>query len=468
MRHLWLVFVAILVPAFAGCADESWLTTRLHVVAAEQGVFAETDEPGIYTLTLNGASDAVGWFTDWPSRGSGIESFEDFSMSTWQQVLTGESPVGAITYQDADGYWSMAPVKALGLDAGSETEGVTWRLELKGVPDPGTLRDVHLYLDDRGESETEEGVTSVFIHGAASVSLEPQDNSGAYTLRLAYPYPSVSVMQTDSDFAVYQMPIATYIDAVWSGDFMTNPPNAAIQLEGLDGVTYVAIAVLSNPAYDSETNELTYDAELLSGDPVVTSGPGAVFIDDWTDDKDTIIYRVLINPESQYSVYPADKLIPTGWADTGKTGTLAECRDYIIAAWSDMRPVSLAAEMVEMAGAVAGTRAKMDLVGKIAVITIQGRIIDDAGCQVVEDALGDGLAADIKQVVMDLGGVTTINSYGVAELIRDMVAVRQALLVRLALANVSEPVMEVLVDSQVAPLFQFYDTLTDALAALGG
>ena len=86
---------------------------------------------------------------------------------------------------------------------------------MKGVPDPGTLRDVHLYLDDRGESETEEGVTSVFIHGAASVSLEPQDNSGAYTLRLAYPYPSVSVMQTDSDYAVYQMPIATYIDAEW-------------------------------------------------------------------------------------------------------------------------------------------------------------------------------------------------------------------------------------------------------------
>jgi len=42
-----------------------------------------------------------------------------------------------------------------------------------------------------------------------------------------------------------------------------------------------------------------------------------------------VIYKVVIDRESQYSVWPLDKDLPQGWLDTGATGTEKECLDFI-------------------------------------------------------------------------------------------------------------------------------------------
>jgi MbtH protein len=60
------------------------------------------------------------------------------------------------------------------------------------------------------------------------------------------------------------------------------------------------------------------------------------------DDKDdSTIYRVVVNHEEQYSIWPATKEIPVGWKDAGKQGTKAECLSYVETVWTDMRPLSL-------------------------------------------------------------------------------------------------------------------------------
>ncbi|RPI76662.1 MAG: MbtH family protein [Desulfobacteraceae bacterium] len=41
------------------------------------------------------------------------------------------------------------------------------------------------------------------------------------------------------------------------------------------------------------------------------------------------IFRVVINSASQYSLWPDDYEIPLGWRDTGKSGFIAECLDYM-------------------------------------------------------------------------------------------------------------------------------------------
>jgi MbtH protein len=56
---------------------------------------------------------------------------------------------------------------------------------------------------------------------------------------------------------------------------------------------------------------------------------------------DQTIYRVVINHEEQYSIWPAEKEIPLGWNDAGKVGTKQECLDYIKEVWTDMRPMLL-------------------------------------------------------------------------------------------------------------------------------
>jgi MbtH protein len=57
--------------------------------------------------------------------------------------------------------------------------------------------------------------------------------------------------------------------------------------------------------------------------------------------EDHAIYRVVVNHEEQYSIWPSGKAIPGGWKEAGKQGSRAECLAYVEEVWTDMRPLSL-------------------------------------------------------------------------------------------------------------------------------
>jgi MbtH protein len=63
------------------------------------------------------------------------------------------------------------------------------------------------------------------------------------------------------------------------------------------------------------------------------------------DAEDTTIYKVVVNHEEQYSIWPADREPPLGWKEVGKHGLKAECLAYIQDVWTDMRPLSLRQKM---------------------------------------------------------------------------------------------------------------------------
>ena len=63
------------------------------------------------------------------------------------------------------------------------------------------------------------------------------------------------------------------------------------------------------------------------------------------EQEDKTIYKVVINHEEQYSIWPADRDNALGWRDAGKRGTKAECLAYINEVWTDMRPLSLRKRM---------------------------------------------------------------------------------------------------------------------------
>jgi MbtH protein len=65
------------------------------------------------------------------------------------------------------------------------------------------------------------------------------------------------------------------------------------------------------------------------------------------ESEDTAIYKVVVNHEEQYSIWPAERENAPGWRDAGVSGTKPECLDYIKAVWLDMRPLSLRQEMAE-------------------------------------------------------------------------------------------------------------------------
>jgi MbtH protein len=52
-------------------------------------------------------------------------------------------------------------------------------------------------------------------------------------------------------------------------------------------------------------------------------------------------FKVLINEEEQYSLWPGDLPVPGGWAETGVHASKDECDEYLRKTWTDMRPKSL-------------------------------------------------------------------------------------------------------------------------------
>ncbi len=67
------------------------------------------------------------------------------------------------------------------------------------------------------------------------------------------------------------------------------------------------------------------------------------------EQEDTTIYKVVVNHEEQYSIWPAERENPLGWRDAGKRGLKKECLEYIKEIWIDMRPLSLRKYMEEQA-----------------------------------------------------------------------------------------------------------------------
>jgi MbtH protein len=59
------------------------------------------------------------------------------------------------------------------------------------------------------------------------------------------------------------------------------------------------------------------------------------------EQEELTTYKVVVNHEEQYSIWPAERENPLGWTDAGKTGTKAECLAFIKEVWTDMRPLSV-------------------------------------------------------------------------------------------------------------------------------
>jgi MbtH protein len=58
-------------------------------------------------------------------------------------------------------------------------------------------------------------------------------------------------------------------------------------------------------------------------------------------DREDAIFKVVVNHEEQYSIWPDYKQTPNGWREVGKVGNKQECLAYIESVWTDMRPLSL-------------------------------------------------------------------------------------------------------------------------------
>lgn len=62
-------------------------------------------------------------------------------------------------------------------------------------------------------------------------------------------------------------------------------------------------------------------------------------------DDENGVFRVLVNDEGQYSLWPDFAPVPAGWNDVHGPDTRAACLEHIERNWTDMRPRGLAEAM---------------------------------------------------------------------------------------------------------------------------
>lgn len=67
------------------------------------------------------------------------------------------------------------------------------------------------------------------------------------------------------------------------------------------------------------------------------------------EEEDRTIYKVVMNYDEQYSIWPAARENALGWRDVGFSGNKTECLAHIKELWTDMRPLSLRKAMEEAA-----------------------------------------------------------------------------------------------------------------------
>jgi len=65
------------------------------------------------------------------------------------------------------------------------------------------------------------------------------------------------------------------------------------------------------------------------------------------EEGDKTIYKVVVNHEEQYSIWPTDKAVPLGWKTVGHRDLKASCLEHIKLVWVDMRPLSLRQQMAQ-------------------------------------------------------------------------------------------------------------------------
>ena len=102
--------------------------------------------------------------------------------------------------------------------------------------------------------------------------------------------------------------------------------------------------------------------------------------------------------------------------------------------------------------------------GNVTILDLKGKITIGAGDIALRDAVQEALSSGATNVILNLTGVTTIDSSGVGELVSSFTTAtnRGA---KLKLANIPAKVSDVLTITQLITVFDVFDTEDEAVAS---
>jgi anti-anti-sigma factor len=105
-------------------------------------------------------------------------------------------------------------------------------------------------------------------------------------------------------------------------------------------------------------------------------------------------------------------------------------------------------------------------VGEVVIVDLNGKLTSGLGDQILRDTIDELLAENWKKILLNLSGVTFIDSAGVGELVAGLRTAKR-LGARIKLLSLSERVQSTLYISKLLPIFELYRDEREALAAFG-
>jgi anti-anti-sigma factor len=101
--------------------------------------------------------------------------------------------------------------------------------------------------------------------------------------------------------------------------------------------------------------------------------------------------------------------------------------------------------------------------GDIVIVDLQGRLLAGIGDEILRNVVNELLAEGWKKILLNLSGVTVIDSSGTGELVASL-KICQRFDAKMKLLNLHERVRKSLHLSELLPIFEVYEDETAALA----
>src|SRR6185369_16031808 len=98
----------------------------------------------------------------------------------------------------------------------------------------------------------------------------------------------------------------------------------------------------------------------------------------------------------------------------------------------------------------------------VVIVDMSGKLVGGVGDQILHDVIDELLAEGWRKILLNLSGVTSIDSAGVGELVASL-RTSKRLGARLKLLNLHEHVKKTLHFAALLPVFEVYDREADAL-----
>lgn len=100
----------------------------------------------------------------------------------------------------------------------------------------------------------------------------------------------------------------------------------------------------------------------------------------------------------------------------------------------------------------------------VTVITPKGKITIGVGDVALRQAVGEALEAGARNILLDLAGVTTIDSSGIGEMVNTHQTVNN-MGGKLRLVNMPSKVADILQMTQLTQVFDIFDNVEEAIAS---